>query len=399
MGKGSTTRQLKEINPVLYLKQQPNLHREQIIKFITEQFSGAGSYTQTQIDSCFAVGVKYGYNIMRFQIINQVLYAKAVETSWIAKKSKFFSEITKYLNTLVSKYSISNVDLLLWHSEKVTGELYQEMKDCPYFLFSKSSSPYDLKKFLFPNFFMTTPEWKSLTSAIEHAKSVYLYETKAEKIFWRGAPTGSLHLLPEKGGLPYYGMDVFDKLPRLSLVLFSKLYPDLIDAKFTDKPRLYKSNKNNNTLALDVVFDKLSLVGNTVSEVDHLNFKYLVSIDGNTCAWKRVPWIMLSNSVLFKQETDRIEWFYSALEAYKHYIPINENITDIFSQLQWAKTHDSEVRKISENAQLLVKNELMHEHIEAHCVIILNGYNRLFDGVELLATLPQVDSSFMHTEF
>ena len=37
----------------------------------------------------------------------------------------------------------------------------------------------------------------------------------------------------------------------------------------------------------------LSSSGEIVEEVDHLYFKYLLSIDGhNGSAWKRVPWIL-----------------------------------------------------------------------------------------------------------
>lgn len=32
-------------------------------------------------------------------------------------------------------------------------------------------------------------------------------------------------------------------------------------------------------------------------------FKYLISIDGETAAWKRPEWIMASDSVLFKTTT------------------------------------------------------------------------------------------------
>jgi hypothetical protein len=35
-----------------------------------------------------------------------------------------------------------------------------------------------------------------------------------------------------------------------------------------------------------------------------LQFKYLISIDGETAAWKRPEWIMASESVLFKTTTE-----------------------------------------------------------------------------------------------
>jgi hypothetical protein len=380
------------ITPEQYTNQKYSIERENIVKFIVEQFSNTSYIDQSLIDRCFERASIMSYNVIRLQIVDQALYVKAVNTSWIHgyEKAKFVVQISSYINNILAKYKVHNVDFLLWHNEKVTFETFNEMSDCPYFLFSKSSSIYDAKKFLFPDFYMTTPEWKILTEIIGREKHNYIWENKVEKIFWRGMPTGSLSQLTEFRWLPYYGMDVFDKLPRLSLVMFSKLYPDLIDARFTGKPLMHN---HNNSRDLEVVFDKLNFIDKHATEIQHFKCKYLVSLDGNNCAWKRVPWIMFSNSVLLKQETDRIEWFYPALEAYKNYIPINENITDIFTQLEWMKKHDLEARKISENAQIFIQNDLMEENIENHIAITLNEYSKLHQGLLLVATLPKFDSS------
>lgn len=66
-----------------------------------------------------------------------------------------------------------------------------------------------------------------------------------------------------------------------------------------------------------------------VSITDHLKYKYLISVDGNTCAWQRVPWIMLSGSVLLLVETDMEEWFYADIIPYFHYVPIKNDLSDL----------------------------------------------------------------------
>jgi hypothetical protein len=45
----------------------------------------------------------------------------------------------------------------------------------------------------------------------------------------------------------------------------------------------------------------------------HMKYKYLISLDGNGAPWLRVPWILLSNSVLIKQDSENIQWFYPGL--------------------------------------------------------------------------------------
>ena len=44
-----------------------------------------------------------------------------------------------------------------------------------------------------------------------------------------------------------------------------------------------------------------------------MKYKYLLSVDGFTAVWGRVPWIMFSNSVLVKAETGKVEWFYDEM--------------------------------------------------------------------------------------
>lgn len=153
---------------------------------------------------------------------------------------------------------------------------------------------------------------------------------------------------------------------------------------------LFEFQNNESSHQLLEVFHKLfGGSADKVKEVDHMKFKYLASIDGNTCTWKRVPWIMLSNSVLLKQETDNIEWFYSAIKPYEHYVPMNNRLTNIFQQLDWMKLHDSEVHQISTNAQNFVMNNLMPEDILAHTAIILNEYSKIQQNTKIkVSTTP-----------
>ena len=60
-----------------------------------------------------------------------------------------------------------------------------------------------------------------------------------------------------------------------------------------------------------------------------LKYKYLISIDGMTAAWKRVPWIMQSDSVLFKTTTKMYQWFYDGLVPWVNYIPLRPDLGDL----------------------------------------------------------------------
>ena len=53
-------------------------------------------------------------------------------------------------------------------------------------------------------------------------------------------------------------------------------------------------------------------------------YKHLISVDGNTAAWDRPVWIMNSNSVLWKQESDHEVWWSSLARPWEHYVPFTQ---------------------------------------------------------------------------
>ena len=73
---------------------------------------------------------------------------------------------------------------------------------------------------------------------------------------------------------------------------------------------------------------------------DHLKHKYLLSVEGNSAAWKRIPWIMASNSVLFKTTEYSYQWFYDGLIPWHNYIPIRPDLQDFRDKIEWAKNND-----------------------------------------------------------
>jgi hypothetical protein len=65
-----------------------------------------------------------------------------------------------------------------------------------------------------------------------------------------------------------------------------------------------------------------------------------------------VPWILNSNSVLVKQKSTVIQWFYSEMNEGEHYLEIPENF-EINKFKEWALVNDDKARKIAENASEL----------------------------------------------
>lgn len=77
-----------------------------------------------------------------------------------------------------------------------------------------------------------------------------------------------------------------------------------------------------------------------------LQHKYQINVDGTVAAY-RLPYLLVGDSVVLKQDSIYYEHFYNELQPWKHYIPVKSNLSDLLEKLQWAKDHDEEVRSVS----------------------------------------------------
>lgn len=374
--------ELKDISAEEFIAENPSPERIAIIDFLTHQFDNkkGQKITQAQLDYIWSNEENRNKFMMyRFQIIDQKLYADSYDRT-VAD----FRAFSKYFQNLVQNYKIQDIDFILYRIDRIPTNLKNDSEKetamFPAIIMSKNlNSPYEKDKILIPDNFIANRGWKGLTKNIIEANIDSPWEDKIEKIFWRGSTSNGT-----------YSINNFNKLPRLTLSMLSKLYPDLIDAKFSKITQQFPKNSDGKKMkqTLRAIWNESP---QEVKEVDHLKYKYLISIDGNTCAWSRVPWIMLSNSALLKQETDNMEWFYPAMVPYIHYVPINTELTNIFSQLEWIKTHDEELKQISKNATDFAANNLMPEHVEAHMALVLNKYHDFHGNEKLVPSIPTFD--------
>lgn len=73
----------------------------------------------------------------------------------------------------------------------------------------------------------------------------------------------------------------------------------------------------------------------------------------------RLPYLLVGDSVVLKQDSIYYEHFYNELQPWKHYIPVKSNLSDLLEKLKWAKDHDAEVRPFSEQACSSLRNRRM----------------------------------------
>ena len=192
---------------------------------------------------------------------------------------------------------------------------------------------------------------------------------KKNILIWRGTPSDAGNY--KNFGL--YNLNNWIEKPRGKLCYLSKLYPNLIDAKFINGKWDIKSEFPN-PLDLPKI---IPLTDKFLLPKEHLTYKYQICLDGVTCTYPSNVWKLLSGSVTFKQNSKYVMWFYKALKPWVHYIPIKHDLSDLIEKINWAIEHDEEAKQIAENAQSFAKENLLEEHLMLYCYKVLKKYASL----------------------
>lgn len=87
------------------------------------------------------------------------------------------------------------------------------------------------------------------------------------------------------------------------------------------------------------------------------NYKYLLSIDGNTACYDRPAWIMNSKSLLMKYTSCDILWYYSFMLENEHFVSV-DGLHDIRNKYKYAEANPQHVQRMISNANQFVTNYL-----------------------------------------
>lgn len=98
------------------------------------------------------------------------------------------------------------------------------------------------------------------------------------------------------------------------------------------------------------------------------HYKYLISVDGNTSAWDRVPWILNSNSVLLMKKSDHKCWYYEFLLPNVHYIPFDDD-----TDLEAIVASDEDRSEMIRNANQFVQDYLVYDRHKLYMQYFLKG--------------------------
>lgn len=111
---------------------------------------------------------------------------------------------------------------------------------------------------------------------------------------------------------------------------------------------------------------------------EQINYKYHLIIGSNRNALHNQLWRFFSNSLIFISDLRVITWRSSLLKPWVHYVPVQNECTNLMYQVGWAITHDATAKKIAQNGQDFALNYLEEKHSYIYAYKFLCRYAKLY---------------------
>jgi len=257
--------------------------------------------------------------------------------------------ITNALKQIVKKYPLPDIEFIV-----SLHDAFYKSFEIPVFVMAKTLQMEN--QILFPDFQALRGEYQVLKGQdITKDSAIPSWDGRKGQLVWRGGPSQHPPL-----GFPV-SLDPNEPhcLSRIKLCALSQRNPQLIDARFS---------------YLGASWPTLEpFLGNFIPFEEQMTYKYHAQIDGYSCSYTSSGWKFFTGSLVFKEDSHHIQWYYNALKPYVHYIPVKEGLGDLLEKLEWARLHDAEARQIAQQGR-----EFALSHIT-------QGQNRLYYYHALLA--------------
>lgn len=101
-------------------------------------------------------------------------------------------------------------------------------------------------------------------------------------------------------------------------------------------------------------------------------YKYILNIEGHVAAY-RLSYELSSGSVILLVESEWKMWYQYKLRPYFHYVPVEADLSNLTTQIEWCISNDEKCKRIADNATLFYKKYLGPQGILDFCQVLLWG--------------------------
>jgi hypothetical protein len=167
------------------------------------------------------------------------------------------------------------------------------------------------------------------------------WEDRNRSIFWRGSSTSSV---------PTITLATFENLPRFRLCAArkkSKTLRSVLDAKLTN---IVRPSSGDEAEKIRAYVEREGLWASRVPQIDFLNHRFQIDIDGNSNSWSFFVKLLMGSCVL-KVVSNWRQWYCDYLRPWQHYVPIQNDLADLEERVEWCLGNDEGAREIAENGR------------------------------------------------
>ncbi|KAL4422563.1 hypothetical protein ABPG75_008760 [Micractinium tetrahymenae] len=123
--------------------------------------------------------------------------------------------------------------------------------------------------------------------------------------------------------------------------------------------------------------------GPAATHLEHARYKYLLQLDGITAS-RRFATLLSMNSLVLKQESQHLEWYYHALQPCVHYLPIwqssEEDVLGLLRTLRGNPANDLIAQRIAANANAFAATWLDDDGQLRYWQLVIDRYLQLYRG-------------------
>lgn len=247
----------------------------------------------------------------------------------------------RFIHDLVSSYGSGRLrgTVVLWLEDGMWEWHERFSRRVPILAFGRRCA--DHRTMLVPDpAFLGSKGYLNELEEIKIIDAAIPWHKKKPTAFWRGATTGI--------GLQD---NDFEKVPRIALSLKSKELNniDKLDASISHVTDFDHPTRKQEILELGIVKPYCEFN-------DFLKYRYLIDVDGHSCAWKSLFLKLASRCLVLKTESPFMQWYYDKLVPWVNYVPLNKDYQDIEDILAWLPVHDKEAKEIADNGTELAKS-------------------------------------------
>jgi hypothetical protein len=269
---------------------------------------------------------------------NSVQYKKA---DTIPDHHDRFSVIYSTLRTLAQGRRLPNVIFLVSLHDTLNSP-----SPCPIFVMSKKIGD---QKILFPDFEALAGRYQVIEGVdLETVDFAIPWQERRDMLIWRGSGA--------QGDITSENMHTKS---RVKLCQLSMEYPSMIDAGFTFCIPFCIEQYRKEYLPFETIF----------------SYKYQIWPDGNAASYSKSGWRFYSGSTVIKPDSNNIQWYYSDLKPWIHYVPVKENLEDLIDTLCLLKENESLAQQIAINGQQFAREHITQELNLKYLLYLLWSYS------------------------